>query len=118
MERYLRLHHHFNQRILGETIPRDIIISCRLNEAELKAIIKKTKQTNRTLSAFIRAALLGKSIVYVPEVRLFTKELNHIGNNLNQLTVLAHKGHIETVYLNETLDALNHIYKELTRIRR
>jgi hypothetical protein len=80
--------------------------------------MKKAEQANRSLSAFIRAALLNESIVYVPEVREFTRELSRIGNNLNQLTVLAHKGHIETVYLNETLDALNNIYKELTRIRR
>ena len=37
-------------------------------------------------------------------------ELRACGRNLNQLTVLAHEGHIQTVHLRETVEALGRTY--------
>lgn len=73
---------------------------------------------NAKLSSFIRLSVLDKQIVIVDGVKDFNKQLLKIGNNLNQLTILAHKGNISTVNLNETKEVLTNIYKELTRIRR
>lgn len=78
----------------------------------------KITKSGLSISSFMLHAALAQEIVIVEEVKDFNKQLLKIGNNLNQLTILAHKGNISTVNLNETKEVLTNIYKELTRIRR
>ena len=94
------------------------MLCLRVNGDELDQINEQVKKTGMTFSSYARDALLDKDIIVVPEIKGFSSQLNQIGNNLNQLTVLAHKGIIQTVYVQEAVDALRQIYKELIRIRR
>lgn len=51
-------------------------------------------------------AALGKTIYQVEELRPMLRELKGIGRNLNQLTVLAHKGQVSAVNLSEAVRSL------------
>ena len=53
----------------------------------------------------LRAAL-EQPILMIHELKPILTELRAWGKNLNQLTILAHTGHIQMVYLNELTEAL------------
>lgn len=55
---------------------------------------------------YLLTAALGKTIYRVEELKPMLHELKGIGRNLNQLTILAHKGQISAVSLSEATRAL------------
>lgn len=76
-----------------------------------KAADQRQDQTVRPVPAgvLLRAAL-GQTIHVVEELKPVLSELRACGRNLNQLTVLAHEGHIQTVHLRETVEVLGRTY--------
>lgn len=76
----------------------------------LKQIDENAKKSNLTRSAYLSKVGTRKTaIVIIEEIKPFIKELNYIGNNLNQLTMLAHQGAIDVI----KLDSLNKLMKEI-----
>lgn len=76
---------------------------------------KKCEQTNMNYSQFLRACILDKTIKPAPSKDYMTlyREINHIGNNINQTTKAINMGmatHEDIAYLR---DKLNEIYKIL-----
>ena len=61
-------------------------------------------------SNYIRAAAMRGKVNVIFDGKLVARELNAIGNNLNQLTVLANMGQINAVYLEQVHDDLNKLY--------
>ena len=76
-------------------------ITFRVSEQERGYIAAKAKRMNINISVYCRTAAMGKKIIYIDGLRELLPELNRIGNNLNQLTVLLRQRHIE----NPILDA-------------
>lgn len=66
-------------------------ISFRVSDYEHKLVQSKVKQSGIRMSDFCRHAVLGKKIRTVKGLDKCSYELNKIGNNLNQLTVLCHQ---------------------------
>ena len=69
-----------------------------------------------TPSNYIRAAALRKKLQVILDGKAVAKELNAIGNNLNQLTTLAHMGRVQVANLDAVhrdLDRLYHRFFEL-----
>ena len=52
----------------------------------------------------------------VEELRPVLAELRGWGRNLNQLTVLAHSGRVQTVYLQELTAALTKTFEAVNRL--
>ena len=63
----------------------------------------------------LRAAL-EEPICVVEELRPVLAELRGWGRNLNQLTVLAHQGHIESANLQEATEMLGRVYEAVNRL--
>lgn len=76
---------------------RDKKIELRVSEIELSALQDRADQTGKTLSAYLRTQGLLRPIQQrrgEVSVRTYT-ELGKIGNNINQLTHLAHLAQLE-----------------------
>lgn len=74
---------------------RNSSITFRVSEHEKKRIAAKAQTARFTTSDFCRCAALGKEVVHIEGLNECNYELNKIGNNLNQLTVLCHQRRID-----------------------
>ncbi|OQB11327.1 MAG: hypothetical protein BWY15_02471 [Firmicutes bacterium ADurb.Bin193] len=93
---------------------KDEFIRIRVTENEKKKILKKAEQCGKTLSEYVRYAALDKSIVVMPGAWEAVAELRRIGNNLNQITVLANMGLIKTVHLNTLAEEVGKVWQSLS----
>ena len=85
---------------------KDIKFSTRM-AAEDRATIKElAKQSHRSMSNYVTACCLGQQIVIIEGLKEVLKELKAIGNNLNQLVMLAHMGKATVINLNEVRQLL------------
>ena len=97
---------------------RSISIPLRVTEAERTAIDKKAEKAGMNRTDYLIACAVGKRITVIDDLTPLLAELRRIGNNLNQLTRLAHLGKIEAVSLDETNEILQKTYEELRQLAR
>lgn len=97
---------------------RNIPIPIRVTEKELQIIERKAHKAKLDRTNYLIAAALGKKITIVEGINDMLPELKRIGNNLNQLSILAHTGRIHAVNLENTEEIIQKIYEELYRIGR
>ncbi|WP_394525471.1 plasmid mobilization protein [Lacrimispora sp. JR3] len=92
-------------------------ISFRVSDYEHKLVQSKVKKSGIRMSDFCRHAVLGKEVRTVKGLDKFSYELNKIGNNLNQLTVLCHQRAVQNPNLEsmqiQLSDVLERIYTAL-----
>ena len=69
--------------------------SIRISEQDLEAIRRKAAQAHMTQSAYVTACCLGKHIVILDGLKEVLRQQKAIGNNLNQLAVLANTGKVQ-----------------------
>jgi hypothetical protein len=94
-------------------------LDVRVMPKEKEIIIKRFKESNmNNFSRYVRNCCLNNPIITINELKEFTVELNRIGNNLNQLTMLCHQGLISAPDLSETKEALKNTYKEVIGIKK
>lgn len=92
---------------------RNQMIAFRVTPAEAKKIREKVRQSGLSQQEYLLQASLKQPILVIHELKPILAELRAWGRNLNQLTILAHTGHIQTVYLNELTEALVKTYEAL-----
>ena len=92
---------------------RHQVIAFRVTEAERRQINAKIRQSGQSQQEYLLRAALEQQILVIHELKPILTELRAWGKNLNQLTVLAHTGHVQTVYLNELTEALGKTYEAL-----
>lgn len=97
---------------------RNKSIVLRVTEEEQKSIDKKAAKAQLPREQYLRACALGKNISVIEDLRPVVSELKRIGNNLNQLTVLAHSGRINALNLAETNEALGRMYEAMISLVR
>lgn len=78
---------------------RNQVIAFRVTPAEVKKIREKVRLSGLSQQEYLLQASLKQPILVIHELKPILAELCTWGRNLNQLTVLAHTGHIQTVYL-------------------
>jgi hypothetical protein len=84
---------------------RDKQINIRLTEDEYLDVCKKINEAELSLSKYIRKSILGKEIKIISGIKELVRELNRIGNNLNQLTRKVNEGKV--VELGDNLSQIN-----------
>ena len=88
----------------------------RLTETEYERLCKNSKQAGLPKSTYIRFMINGQTPKDFPpiEYHKMMNELQHIGNNLNQLTRMAHQfGSLHSKGLDETLNDFDKKYLEI-----
>ena len=74
---------------------KDKQFSIRIAAQDLETIRRKAAQAHRSQSDYVTACCLGKRIVILDGLREVLRQQKAIGNNLNQLTVLANMGKVQ-----------------------
>lgn len=95
---------------------RNQVIAFRVTPAEAKKLREKVRQSGLSQQEYLLRAALEQQILVIHELKPILTELRAWGKNLNQLTVLAHTGHVQTVYLNELTEALDKTYEALNSL--
>lgn len=91
--------------------------SIRFSEKELLIIEEKAGRVHENFSSYVRRMALEGQITVVEDLKEVQYQLYKIGNNLNQLTRLAHEGRILAVDLEETNQLLQDIFDSLLQIK-
>ena len=92
---------------------RNLLYLIRVTPTEAKKIREKVHRSGLSQQEYLLRAALEQPILVIHELKPILTELRAWGRNLNQLTVLAHTGHVQTVYLNELTEALGKTYEAL-----
>lgn len=85
-------------------------INARTTEKEYEKILLKAKKSKLSLSDYIILSALGEEIIVVEELKEMVHNIAKIGNNINQLTVLAHTKKIKVIDLKGFKEALNNLW--------
>ena len=93
------------------------VIKITVTKRERELIKSKAKKGNLTVSAFVRKAALDMPVIVLDGFKELVLELSRIGNNLNQLTVLAHLREITSVNLEHTNETLKSVLKEVISLK-
>ncbi len=88
-------------------------ITFRLSEHDKKSITSRARQAKIPTSDFVRLAALGKEVKHIDGLRELAFELNKIGNNLNQMTVLMHQRRIDNPDLKELSGELGAVFRSI-----
>ena len=76
---------------------RNQVIAFRVTLAEARKIREKVRRSGLSQQEYLLRAALEQQILVIHELKPILTELRAWGKNLNQLTVLAHTGHVQTV---------------------
>lgn len=96
---------------------RCLQVNVRLTIAEYDDIAAEAAKANLSVSDFLRRAALNQRVV-VPKTladAALIKELNAIGNNLNQISRAANRGQDERHYWRAIGDKISQMLDEVTR---
>ena len=74
---------------------KDKQVSIRISKQDLEAIRQKAAQAHMTQSDYVTACCLGKRIIIMDGLKDVLRQQKAIGNNLNQLAVLANMGKVQ-----------------------
>ena len=84
--------------------------------AERRNIEAKVPQSGLRQQEYLLHAALETPIHVVEDLKPLLGELRAWGRNLNQLTVLAHQGHIESANLREATEMLGRVYGAVNQL--
>ena len=98
---------------------RDHYIKIRVTEKERDTILNHAKEARMSTSQFCRTQILDKDVIIryevvadMKEIKNLAKEMNAIGNNLNQIARYFHEGGNDSVLLREEIHrAMNDLSK-------
>jgi uncharacterized protein (DUF1778 family) len=79
---------------LPQNRTRNKQVVLRLTDEEYEKLKKKIEKSKLNQNDFLLSAALNKKIHVVEGIRDLTNQIKKIGNNLNQLTKLAHEGRV------------------------
>ena len=85
---------------------KDIKFSTRMAAEDREAIKELAKQSGMSMSNYVTDCCLGKQIIIIDGLKEVLQELKGIGNNLNQLVMLAHMGKVTVVGLEDVRQLL------------
>ena len=91
--------------------------SIRISEQDLEAIRRKAAQAHMTQSAYVTACCLGKRIVIMDGLKEVLRQQKAIGNNLNQLAMLANMGKVQVANLDSAVREFTKINTALREIQ-
>ena len=82
---------------------KDKHVSIRISTQDLETIRGKAAQAHMSQSDYVTACCLGKRIVIFDGLREVLRQQKAIGNNINQLTVLANIGNVQFANLDSAV---------------
>ena len=96
---------------------KDKQFSIRLSKQDLEAIRQKAAQAHMTQSDYVTACCLGKRIIIMDGLKDVLRQQKAIGNNLNQLAVLANMGKVQFANLDSAVQEFAKINTALRELQ-
>ena len=96
---------------------KDKQFSIRISKQDLEAIRQKAVQAHMSQSDYVTACCLGKRIVIMDGLKEVLRQQKAIGNNLNQLAVLANMGKVRFANLDAATQAFAKINTTLRELQ-
>ena len=90
--------------------------SIRISAEDLETIRRKAAQAHMTQSDYVTTCCIGKRIVILDGLKEVLRQQKAIGNNLNQLAVLANMGKVQLANLDtaaQEFAKINTVLREL-----
>ncbi|MFR7744812.1 MAG: relaxase/mobilization nuclease domain-containing protein [Acutalibacteraceae bacterium] len=91
--------------------------SIRISEQDLETIRQKAAQAHMSQSDYVTACCLGKRIVILDGLKEVLRQQKAIGNNLNQLAVLANMGKVQFANLDSAVQEFAKINTALRELQ-
>ena len=91
--------------------------SIRISEQDLETIRRKAAQAHMTQSDYVTSCCLGKKIIILDGLKEVLRQQKAIGNNLNQLAVLANMGKVQFAHLDSAAQEFSRINTTLRKIQ-
>ena len=91
--------------------------SIRISAQDLETIRQKAVQAHMTQSDYVTACCLGKRIVIMDGLKNILRQQKAIGNNLNQLAVLANMGKVQFANLDSAVQEFSKINTALRKMQ-
>ena len=91
--------------------------SIRISAQDLETIRRRAAQAHMTQSDYVTACCLGKRIVILEGLKEVLRQQKAIGNNLNQLAVLANMGKVQFANLDSAVQAFAKINTALRELQ-
>ena len=91
--------------------------SIRISSQDLETIRQKAAQAHLSQSDYVTACCLGKRIVILDGLKEVLRQQKAIGNNLNQLTVLANMGKVQFANLDSAVQEFSKINTALRKMQ-
>ena len=82
---------------------KDKQFSIRISEPDLETIRRKAAQVHMSQSDYVTTCCLGKCIVILDGLKEVLRQQKAIGNNLNQLAMLANMGKVQFANLDSAV---------------
>lgn len=91
-------------------------IDLRVSETDLVKIDGKAACAKLSRSAYMIAAALDKNITVIDDGKKIAHQLFKIGSSVNQLTMLAHQGKIQVVYMDKFREEVKTVWQSLNAL--
>ena len=91
--------------------------SIRISEQDLETIRRKAAQAHMSQSDYVTACCLRKQIVILDGLKEVLRQQKTIGNNLNQLAVLANMGKVQFANLDSAVQEFAKINTALRELQ-
>ena len=88
----------------------------RVTESEYKKIESKAKKAKMNISQYVSLSALDRDIVVFEDLKELIHHLAKVGNNLNQITTLAHRGKVKAVDLSSGKKVVEEIWQLLNSL--
>ena len=96
---------------------KDRQFSIRIAAQDLETIRRKAAQAHMSQSDYVTACCLGKCIVILDGLKEVLRQQKAIGNNLNQLAVLANTGKVQFANLDTAAQEFVRINTALRKLQ-
>ena len=96
---------------------KDRQFSIRISEQDLETILQKAVQAHMSQSDYVISCCLSKKIIILDGLREVLRQQKAIGNNLNQLAVLANMGKVQFANLDSAVQAFAKINTALRELQ-
>ncbi len=96
---------------------KDRQFSIRISDQDLETIRRKAAQAHMSQSDYVTACCLGKRIMILNGLTEVLRQQKAIGNNLNQLTVLANMGKVQFTNLDSAVQEVSKINTALRKMQ-
>ena len=96
---------------------KDKQFSIRISEQDLETIRRKAAQAHMSQSDYVISCCLGKKIIILDGLKEVLRQQKAIGNNLNQLAVLANMGKVQFANLDSAVQEFSKINTALRKMQ-